>query len=282
MIKVRSLHPPRSRLVIKYRPALSICCASMTMSAIAQIAPPVPAADMSQPASGSDSTLAPVTVTGRRTDDYTVKDSAAATKLTLTPRETPQSMTVITRERLDDQATTSLRQVLDNTPGIYSSAFDTERVVFYSRGFLIDTLMYDGVPALSSFDTSSIDETLDSALYERIEVVRGATGLMTGAGSPAASINLVRKHADSRTPTYSFDLTAGSWRDRRAEFDVSTPLNSDGTIRGRVVGVAEDTHSYQGCTARSTTRCLESSMPTSARRLACRSASTIRTVSRAR
>jgi outer membrane receptor for ferric coprogen and ferric-rhodotorulic acid len=186
-----------------------------------------------------------IKVTGSRTDSYVAKDSASATKLTLSPRETPQSMTVITRERLEDQGLTSLREVLDNTPGVYSNAYDSERVLFYSRGFLIDTLMYDGVPALSNFNTGSIDETLETALYERIEVVRGATGLMTGAGNPAASINLVRKHADSRTATFGLDLTAGSWQTRRAEADATVPLNADGSIRARAVAVGEDRDSYQ-------------------------------------
>ena len=66
--------------------------------------------------------------------------------------------------------------VLDNTTGVYSNQYDTERVLFYSRGLLIDNLMYDGVPAISTSITGSIDETLDTAVYERIEVVRGATG----------------------------------------------------------------------------------------------------------
>lgn len=202
--------------------------------------------DASAPAAKDVTVIAPVTVNGRRTTNgYTVDDSSSATKLTLTPRETPQSMTVMTRERLDDQDLTSLRKVLDNTPGVYSNAYDTERVLFYSRGFLVDTLMYDGVPALSSFDTGSINDTLDTALYDRIEIVRGATGLMTGAGSPAASINLVRKHADSRVPTISAELTAGSWSDKRIEVDGSSPLSADGSIRARVVAVAEDTKSYQ-------------------------------------
>lgn len=186
------------------------------------------------------------TVVATGTDSgYTVQNSAAATKLDLSPRDTPQSLTVITRERLDDQDLTSLRQVLDNTAGIYSDAYDSERVLFYSRGFLIDTLMFDGVPAISNFNTGSIDETLDTALYDRIEVVRGATGLMSGAGSPGASINLVRKHADSKTPTVSVDLTAGSWNDARAEVDATVPLNADGSIRARGVAVYEDRESYQ-------------------------------------
>ena len=87
----------------------------------------------------------------------------------------------------------ALRSVLDNTTGVYSRAWDTERVVFTARGFDIDNLMYDGIPVEKnfSFNTGSIDDTIDTALYERIEIVRGATGLMTGAGNPAAAINLV-------------------------------------------------------------------------------------------
>jgi outer membrane receptor for ferric coprogen and ferric-rhodotorulic acid len=186
-----------------------------------------------------------VDVAAPRSEGYTAPEAASATKLDLSPRETPQSMTIMTRERLDDQNLKSMRQVLDNTPGIYSNAYDTERVLFYSRGFLVDTLMYDGVPTLPNSSTQSIDENIDTAAYERIEIVRGATGLMSGAGNPAASVNLVRKHADSKTPTISLDLTAGSWHSLRAAIDASMPLNSDGSVRGRFVAVADDSESYQ-------------------------------------
>ncbi|HEY0179777.1 MAG TPA: TonB-dependent siderophore receptor [Dokdonella sp.] len=178
-------------------------------------------------------------------DGYTVPESSAATKLPLSLKDTPQSVSVITRQRLDDQDLTSLRAVLDNTPGIYSDAYDSERVLFYSRGFLIDNLMVDGVPAISNFNTGSIDETIDTAAYDRIEVVRGATGLMTGAGSPGASINLVRKHADARSPTVTLEASAGSWSDYRGEVDASAPLNADGSVRARGVAVYEDRDSYQ-------------------------------------
>ena len=176
---------------------------------------------------------------------YTVRDSASATKLDLSLRETPQMETVFTRDRIDDQDLTTLRQVLDSTPGVYSYAYDSERVLFTSRGFTIDSLLYDGMPAVDNFDTDSVDDSLDTALYERIEIVRGASGLMTGAGSPAASINLVRKHADSDTLTARLDGTVASWSDHRIEGDVSSPLTPDGRVRGRFVGVFEDRESYQ-------------------------------------
>src|SRR5689334_5445940 len=152
--------------------------------------------------------------------EATAESTSSAAKLPLTLRETPQSVTVMTRERLEDQNLQSLDDVLNNTPGVYSYAWDTERVLFTARGFLIDNLLYDGVPAEGNFSTHSVDETLDTALYDRIEIVRGATGLMTGAGNPAASINLHRKHADSSEFASILGLMVGSWDDRRVDIDL--------------------------------------------------------------
>lgn len=226
---------------VRLRPLVRAC-----LLALVALAATTPALADDEAPSDKD-TVELDTVVATATDDsaYTVDESAAATKLPLSLRETPQSITVVTRQRLDDQNLTSLRSVLDSTTGVYSDAYDTERVLFYSRGFVVDNLMYDGVPAISSFNTGSIDETIDTALYDRIEIVRGATGLMTGAGSPGASINLVRKHADSRTPAFAFDVTAGSWNDYRAEADASVPLNADASVRARGVAVYEDSESYQ-------------------------------------
>lgn len=185
-----------------------------------------------------------VTVTEAAQKAYTVDDSASATKLPLSLRETPQSVSVITQQRMLDQDLQSLRDVLDNTTGVYSYAYDSERVVFTSRGFTIDSTLYDGVPVAPGLNAGSADPTLDTALYERIEVVRGATGLLTGAGNPAASINLVRKHADSEVFTGSASLSYGSWDDFRSAADISTPLTADGKVRARVVGVYQNRDSY--------------------------------------
>lgn len=127
------------------RASLLVLAATSALPATAQTnTVPTPATDNQQEAPVLDV----VDVAAPRAEGYTVNESSSATKLNLSPRETPQSMTIMTRERLDDQDLTSMRQVLDNTPGIYSNAYDTERVLFYSRGFLVDTLMYDGVPAI--------------------------------------------------------------------------------------------------------------------------------------
>ena len=204
-----------------------------------------PLAAQAQVSEDRSTVMDKVVVTDSAIAPYTVEDTRSATKLSLSLRDTPQSLTIMTRDRLDDQNLVSLRDVLDETPGVYSYQYDTERVVFSARGFAIDNIQYDNVPAVNNLNTDSIDETLDTALYDRIEIVRGATGLMTGAGSPAASVNLVRKHATSKDLQMQFDATAGSWDNRRVEADVSTPLNTEGSIRARMVGVYQDRESYQ-------------------------------------
>ncbi|MET0550063.1 MAG: TonB-dependent siderophore receptor [Xanthomonas sp.] len=178
------------------------------------------------------------------TGSYTTGETAAATRLPLSLRDTPQSVTVITRQRMDDQQLNSVQDVLENTTGIASYQSDSERTSFYSRGFLINNLQYDGIPTVvGNIVNGSGIGSLDTAFYDRVEVVRGASGLLTGTGNPSAAINLVRKRP---TPEFSASasLGAGSWDTYRGMADVSTPLTQDGRIHARVVGTYQDGHSY--------------------------------------
>src|SRR3546814_6186792 len=77
------------------------------------------------------------------------------------------------------------------------------------------------------------------AVYERIEVVRGAAGLVTCVGDPSATVNLVRKRP---TDTFhgSANLSAGSWDYYRIEWDISGPIAGNGRIRARLVGAYTD------------------------------------------
>jgi outer membrane receptor for ferric coprogen and ferric-rhodotorulic acid len=72
-------------------------------------------------------------------------------------------------------------------------------------------------------------------VFERIEVVRGATGLLNGTGDPSAAVNLVRKHADSKTASGTVSGNLASWRQRTGTVDVSTPINRSGSVRARGV-----------------------------------------------
>ncbi|MEG2981928.1 MAG: TonB-dependent siderophore receptor, partial [Stenotrophomonas sp.] len=112
---------------------------------------------------------------------------------------------------------------------------------YFARGFPITNLMFDGLPTTYNADWVA---TADLAPYDRVEVVRGATGMMQGAGNPSAAINMVRKHP-TREFQASVSASAGSWDNYRSELDISGPVNASGSVRGRFVGAYNDKDSYQ-------------------------------------
>ncbi|SBS31154.1 Ferripyoverdine receptor precursor [Marinomonas spartinae] len=201
--------------------------------------------------SQDETALPTITVTGRSdaattegTGSYTTGETSAATGLSLSPKETPQSVTVVTRQRMNDQHLDSVQQVLENTTGISASQADTERTSFYSRGFLINNVQYDGIPTIvGNIVNGSGIGSIDTAFYDRIEVVGGGSGLLTGTGNPSAAINLVRKRP-TRDFSGSASLSAGSWDTHRGMADISTPLTKDGRVRARIVGTFQNGHSY--------------------------------------
>ncbi|HEF4763269.1 TPA: TonB-dependent siderophore receptor [Pseudomonas putida] len=200
---------------------------------------------------GSSLQLGATTISGQAlglvtedTGSYTTGATTTATKLPLTIRETPQSVTVVTRQLMDDQGAKSVGDVLRNTPGVTMQKYDSDRTEFSARGFAITNFQYDGVNIpYDGVYGENPNNTDDAASLDRIEVIKGATGLMTGAGDPSATVNLVRKK-----PTKDFkasvSATAGSWDNYRTEGDISGSLNDTGSVRGRFVGALQDKDSY--------------------------------------
>ena len=156
-------------------------------------------------------TLDKVVVKGERAEGYSVRRTSAGTRFDLAPREIPQSVSIISHQRIEDQNLDDIIDVLGNTTGVTSTQSDSERTEFYARGFYIDAYQFDGLPTQMVQNWSYGDSGLDLALYDRVEVVRGATGLLSGAGNPSASVNLIRKHADSAELAGSVSVNVGSW-----------------------------------------------------------------------
>ncbi len=185
-----------------------------------------------------------VTGTTEGTGSYTTDLTNTATKLDLTLRETPQSVSVFTRQRMQDQALDDIAEVLDQTVGLH---FNNTNVVggdsnfVYSRGFVLDNYQVNGVPRSTRFGFKN--DIGDTTVFDRVEVVRGASGLLNGIGEPAGAVNLVRK-----MPTHDFQASvaarAGSWNFRRAEADVSGPVNDAGTLRARAVAAYQDNDTF--------------------------------------
>ena len=174
------------------------------------------------------------------TNSYTTKSMVTATKLNLSQRETPQSVLVFTRQKLDDQNITSYQELLAKTPGVTLNQWD-ERVYPTARGFDLDYYLFDGIPTYAINDDA---DDPDLSIYDRVEIVKGANGLTTGAGNPAMGMNFIRKHANSKDFKGTVDLSAGSWDNYNSSVDVQSALNEKGNIRARLVTKHQDENSF--------------------------------------
>ena len=190
--------------------------------------------------------LATITLTAQdktavteNTGSYTTSSTNTATKLNLSLRETPQTVKVYTREYLDDRNIESFQDLLNNITGVSTTRTD-ERQSAFARGFQIDYYLVDSMP--SNLTLGAGDP--DLSIYDRVEVVKGANGLMTGAGNPAMGLNMIRKHANAKEFTGKVEASVGSWNSYSSSADLSAPLNSDGSLRGRVFVKHSDEKSF--------------------------------------
>ncbi|MFC7288995.1 TonB-dependent siderophore receptor [Herminiimonas glaciei] len=196
-----------------------------------------------QSAAVSEATLPAVHVTAVATATTEGSQSYSSSVVTLNRgeqklKDIPQSVSVLTRQRMDDQALTTLADAVGNTTGLVATQGVGPGTVIMSRGFQIDSYQYDGVPLPRNTYSIGNWSSESLAFYDRVEVLRGAAGLTQGTNSPGGAINFVRKRGQAK-PMVTVTGKAGSWDHYGLQLDAGGPLNAEGTLRGRVV-VDED------------------------------------------
>ncbi|MEG0247872.1 MAG: TonB-dependent receptor plug domain-containing protein, partial [Pseudomonas sp.] len=198
--------------------------------------------------------LTPTAVIGQGLEpdanSYSAGSAAVGSKVTTSLREVPHSVSVITRQRIEDQNLNNLTEVMSKMTGVslqkggISQAAMGNESNFFSRGFAVSNTTIDGgAPLTTSIAGYGSLSQLDMAQYERVEFLRGVDGLYSSTGDPGGTINLVRKRAlhDSQL---AFSASAGSWDNYRSEFDVTGPLVDSGAIRGRLGMAYQDSKSF--------------------------------------
>lgn len=176
------------------------------------------AAALSLPAAAAEAPVGPVAASAAMQKDPTQLDKvqvdgkyvtkAASPKYTEALNDTPQTITVVNKETMDQQGLLSLRDVLTNLPGITFGAGE-------GGGGYGDSINLRGFSANSDITT---DGVRDSAQYTRtdtfnlesLELINGANSVMSGAGSVGGNINLVTKQAHTGDATA---LTVGAGTD---------------------------------------------------------------------
>lgn len=185
----------------------------------------------------SEYAIEEVFITGVREN----RTSKGATGLDLTLKETPQSISLVSRELMDDFAVNNLNDALKLATGIQVEAWETNRTNYMARGFEIKNTQIDGVGMPNSWGI--VTGEMDTFAYESLEVIRGANGLLTGVGNSSGTINYVRKRPTNEQEG-SLGVSAGSFDFKRVQADYSTPFTESGEWAGRVVVAAEDKESY--------------------------------------
>ena len=163
--------------------------------------------------------------------DYSSFAATVGTKIPASLREIPQSVSIITNQQVKDRNVDTFDQLARKTPGLRVLSNDDGRSSVYARGYEYSEYNIDGLPA----QMQSINGTLPNLFaFDRVEVMRGPSGLFDSSGEMGGIVNLVRKR-----PTKEFQGHAaagfGTHKQYKAEADVSGPLNADGSVRGRVM-----------------------------------------------
>lgn len=194
------------------------------------------------------STLSTITVEEAldptRTEDtgsYTTEASSTAFKMPLSLRETPQSVTIVSAQVMQDFNLETARDILTFVPGLnVQSERNSEAFYVEARGYELQ-VQYDGIPNPVGVGGRGYGDT-DAAFLDRVEVLHGPSGLMNGAGNPGGTINLVRK-TPSTSFASSFEGGVDSFGGYRFIGDVGGPITDQG-LGGRLVAVHEERDMY--------------------------------------
>ncbi len=178
--------------------------------------------------------------------NYTIQNASSATGLDLSLRETPQSVSVVTSRQISEQGSTTVDDTLELLPGIYRQTWGSPSAGynnFISRGYTIDNYLIDDANMQSLANTQALNN-VDSAIYESVNLVRGATGMISGTGDPGGAIELIRKKPTAER-RLSVEAGVGSWNHYRTVVDASGALNERRSLRGRLVVALDDGGEWQ-------------------------------------
>jgi catecholate siderophore receptor len=201
---------------------VALACATMSSAGAAEPAPPADA--------GTPAVLPKVTVKDQTPDADPYADPAApykvdrlsSSKFTEPVLDTPRSVTILSKEVLDDQKSTTLREIGRTTAGVTLGSGEGGNAFgdrFFIRGFdarndiFVDGVRDPGVSIRENFFT------------EQVEILRGPASSFAGRGTTGGAINIVTKQARDAN-FYDAEVTYGiEDHTKRTTFDVNQVLS---------------------------------------------------------
>jgi catecholate siderophore receptor len=172
----------------------------------------------------------------KNTDGYFTKKSSTATKTDTELKDIPQSITVVTQDQIKDQAIRSVEDAIRYTPGVGISPGEGNR----------DAVVFRGNASTSDFFLDGVRDDVqyyrDFYNIDRVEILRGTSGMIFGRGGSGGVINRVSKEA-TFDPVRELTLQYGSYDQRRAAIDIGQAITD--TAAFRLNAMVEDGNSYR-------------------------------------
>jgi iron complex outermembrane receptor protein len=221
--------PPAARS----RPAPKRQAASAASRRAAQRAQTPPDAAAAAGAEGARGETATGPVRG-----YLANQSGTGTKTDTPLRETPQSITVVTADRVTDQGALTVQETLRYVPGVFADAYGPDARGDYPRIRGQDPNIYlDGTRVVNTWQFN--EWRPDPFTLERIEVLRGPASVLYGDTSTAGLLNLVSKRPQAESFN-EIGMQFGSFNRKQVQLDSTGKLTKDGEWLYRFIGVFRD------------------------------------------
>jgi iron complex outermembrane receptor protein len=175
-------------------------------------------------------------------EGYNATHSSVATKTSMPLAETSQTVSVVTRQQIEDQGSRSIAQAVRYTPGLMSTPYGaTTRYDYVAmRGITdgsVDNLYLDGQKLLGDNGTYSSLQ-VDPYFIERIDILKGPSSVLYGRSLPGGLVAMTSKKPQKEA-SRQLQFSYGSHDYKQAAFDFTGPLD-DERISYRLVGVAKD------------------------------------------
>ncbi|SQF93568.1 TonB-dependent siderophore receptor [Paucimonas lemoignei] len=175
-------------------------------------------------------------------DGYNATHSQIATKTSTALLETSQSVSVVTRQQMDDQGSQTVSQAMRYTPGVLTNPYGaTHRYDYVAmRGFndgSVDNIYLDGLKSMGDSGTYSTMQ-IDPYFLERVDILKGPSSVLYGRSSPGGLVALTSKKP-LYEPYHEIQATVGTQGQRGLGFDFSGPLDDDKRIAYRLTGLTD-------------------------------------------
>ncbi|HEX2861017.1 MAG TPA: TonB-dependent receptor, partial [Lacunisphaera sp.] len=233
---MNKLHSARALARLSLTPALPVL-ALLSLLPAASVVGQTPAA----PAPGKDEVvvLSPFLVSGESADRYLAGEAISAVRVRAPLLDTASSISVITRDMMDDIGPTRVFDVTRYVAGVQEG----RGIQFQDRMIIRGFETQNGARTVDNFLQSADSDNIAEAVIDRIEVSKGPNAILSPSGAPGGSLNIITK-----SPTFkrqrSLMAQVGLFDAQKYMVDLAGPVGDSGKFAYRLIQSGQDSERY--------------------------------------